>query len=80
MNDNYSESVLTRIASILGLEIDQVGLDISLEELPGWDSMAAIQLTLLLEDDFGIRFSDAEARNGWVNVRAIIDSIKRLAN
>ena len=73
VSDRISEKVLGRIASILGIDETRLSLDESLDAMSEWDSMATLQVIVALEDDFGIRFSDAEARNGWANVQAIVD-------
>lgn len=77
VEDQLTTRVLAHIASILQIDGDQIDVQTPLEAIAGWDSMATMQAIVILEDDFGMRFSDTEIRSGWLNVQAIIDSIRQ---
>lgn len=77
VEDQLTTRVLAHISSILQIDEDQIDVQTPLEAIAGWDSMATMQAIVILEDDFGMRFSDTEIRSGWLNVQAIIDSVRQ---
>lgn len=57
-------------------EIEQFTEDLSIDNVPGWDSMAHVGLILALQKEFGISISPAEA----VELTSIKNIIHYLAN
>ena len=55
---------MTRVArvfsNVLNIPVDQVSDSTSPENTPQWDSMAAMNLALALEDEFDVRLSTKE--------------------
>ena len=48
------------VASVLGVETEELSDSDSPESLPSWDSVAHIQLVVAIEAEFGIEFSPEE--------------------
>jgi acyl carrier protein len=47
-------------SEILGISADQVSDETSPDNTPQWDSMAAMNLVVAIEDEFDVRLSTAE--------------------
>ena len=47
-------------AEVLTVPVESISDASSPDSVPSWDSTAAIDLTLALEDEFGVRFSTKE--------------------
>jgi acyl carrier protein len=47
-------------AEVLGISPEQITDETSPDNTPQWDSMAAMNLVVVIEDEFDVRFSTAE--------------------
>jgi acyl carrier protein len=47
-------------AEVLGISAEQITDETSPDNTPQWDSMAAMNLVVVIEDEFDVRFSTAE--------------------
>jgi acyl carrier protein len=54
------DDVRSTVSAALGLPIDSVGEDFELQAAESWDSMAHLRLVMALEEQFCVRFTDAE--------------------
>jgi acyl carrier protein len=61
------------IAEQLGIQIDDIKIDSSLESL-GADSLDTVEIVMAMEDEFGIEIPDEEAEK-MVTVEAIVNYI-----
>jgi acyl carrier protein len=50
----------TLIADVMGVKKESVGDDASPTTVATWDSLRQMNLILALEEEFGVRFGDAE--------------------
>lgn len=74
--ETLEHRVRTIIADELGVDLAEVTDDARLGEQLGADSLDAIELTLRLEDEFGIEITDADAEQ-LVRVRQVIDYLAK---
>ncbi len=72
--------ILEKLQEIFREELDRDNLLITEESssqtVPGWDSLAHIQLISAIEDEFDITFSSKEIIS-WKNVGELMDSIQK---
>ena len=54
------EKLFRILADTFGLNPSEIREDASVENTPGWDSVAHLNLVLSLEGEFGLRFSPEE--------------------
>lgn len=69
------EKVRTLVAEKLGVDEDEVELESSLEEDLGADSLDLVDLTMAIEDEFGVRVEDEELEK----IKTVEDIVKRLS-
>lgn len=60
MARKVEDRLKTVFAEIFQLSIDQITDDASPKTVPRWDSMNAMVLTMAIEEEFAIQFSDQE--------------------
>lgn len=48
----------------------------SAKDIEGWDSLSNVQLVVVIEDEFGIRFTSAEIPS-WKNVGDMVECISK---
>jgi acyl carrier protein len=58
--DDIEARVRGVLSDVFGIDADAIGPDTSKDTVKGWDSLQQLTLTLSLEEEFGIRFSDDE--------------------
>lgn len=59
-----SEDKLRHVmATMLKVDAAEIGLDSSMDNVPGWDSLRHMNLVLALEEEFGVLIPDEEAGN-----------------
>jgi len=58
MNTNQ---VLAKIAECLGVPVEMVSVESSIDDIVAWDSMGTMNLMLMLNDDFGLRLAPNQA-------------------
>jgi len=58
-------------------EIEKFTEDLSIDNIPGWDSMAHVGLILALQKEFGVTIAPAEAIE-LTNVKNIIQFLSKL--
>ena len=54
------DDVRSTVSAALGIPIESVGADFELHASESWDSMAHLRLVMALEEQFSVRFTDAE--------------------
>jgi len=69
------EKVRTLVAEKLGVDEDEVELESSLEEDLGADSLDLVDLTMAIEDEFGVRVEDEELEK----IKTVEDIVERLS-
>ncbi|HCZ05674.1 MAG TPA: acyl carrier protein [Thermotogae bacterium] len=69
------EKVRTLVAEKLGVDEDEVELTSSLEEDLGADSLDLVDLTMAIEDEFGVRVEDEELEK----IKTVEDIVERLS-
>jgi acyl carrier protein len=52
--------VATVVAEVLGIAAERITDDTSADNTPQWDSMAAMNLVVAIEDEFDVRLTTAE--------------------
>ena len=57
---NYFEKVKEILVENLGCDVDDINLDTDLQNDLGADSLDAVELSMALEDEFGLEISDEE--------------------
>lgn len=68
-----------RVTELLGLALGKSlerGKDIKREDEPAWDSVKHVEFIFLLEDEFGVEFSE-EAMMEMTSVNAIVAALKQ---
>jgi len=78
MPDELAQRVIGCIAETQHLDLKQIGIDSSFEEL-GIDSLDGINILFALENEFEISISDEQARE-IRTVRAMADGVRQLVN
>lgn len=51
------------MATMLKVDASEIGVDSSMDNVPGWDSLRHMNLVLALEEEFGVLIPDEEAGN-----------------
>ena len=51
------------MASVLEVDAGSLGVDYSMDNVPGWDSLRQMNLILALEESFGVSIPDEDAAN-----------------
>jgi len=67
---------LTLLEELLDKEEGELKAENKLEDVAGWDSMAALALIVLIDDEFGKELSMAEIRK-FKTVQDIIDIMEK---
>jgi len=65
---------LAKLSEAFNTEPGKIALDSTQDSLEGWDSMGAINLITLIQDEFGIGL-DMEELTGLSSVRDIVDTL-----
>jgi acyl carrier protein len=60
VHSNLEERLKRVFAEVFGLSPDQIADDASPKTIPRWDSMNAMVLTMALEEEFDVQFTDQE--------------------
>jgi acyl carrier protein len=60
VHSNLEERLTRVFAEVFGLSPDQITDDASPKTIPRWDSMNAMVLTMALEEEFDVQFTDRE--------------------
>ena len=74
-----STKILSKLSEIAADHFDLPGIVFTSEttasDVPGWDSLAHIQLLMLVENSFGVRFKASEV-SSFANVGQLADRIQ----
>ena len=74
-----STEILSKLSEIAADHFDLPGIVLAPEttasDVPGWDSLAHIQLLMLVENSFGVRFKASEV-SSFANVGQLADRIQ----
>lgn len=54
---NYYDEVIEIIASILGVERDEISEDTAIGDIESWDSLHHIRIISAIEKEYGFRFT-----------------------
>ena len=54
------QKVIEIIARILGVDIEDVEMDTSIGDLPGWDSLHHLQIIVELQNEFNVKYSQED--------------------
>jgi acyl carrier protein len=66
------------MAAVFGISADEISDEATPHEIKAWDSIKHMNLVLALEEEFGIRFEDAEIPS-LVNFQIIAATVKAYA-
>ncbi len=77
MADWLKEKVIQIVSNVMGLGPDQISEESSPESVEAWDSLKHMKLTLALEEEFNVRFTD-ETIVGMLSVGLIIEAVSNL--
>jgi acyl carrier protein len=72
------ERIKDVMAAVFGVSPGEIGDDTSPHDIKGWDSIKHINLVLALEEEFNIKFEDAEIPS-LVNFQIIAATVKAYA-
>lgn len=72
------EKVITIIAKILEVSVDEVEMDTAIGDLPEWDSLHHVQIIAELENAFDIKMSQSDLME-LEDVSDLIALVKELA-
>lgn len=75
MAQSLENRVRRVVADVLGLQLDEINLDTTHEEVESWDSMNIINLLVTLEQEFGVNISPDEAVK-FLSVANIVTLLK----
>ncbi len=73
---NIEDKVRAHIANHLGMEMSEVTNDKRFEQDLNADSLDVVEITMILEKEFGITIADEEMQ-GFVTVGDAIESVKK---
>lgn len=76
---DIKEKVASVFAEVLNVNESIITPDLSIGDIPEWDSMGNLAVIARLESEFGIDFPMEELMN-LTSVQEIIDRIERLKN
>ncbi len=70
------EKVINIIANQTSSDIDDLGINSSMENVDGWDSVTYVEIILSLEEEFQIEFTSLESAslNNVASILEILDS------
>tara|TARA_B100000963_G_scaffold301041_1_gene273596 strand:+ start:1116 stop:1343 length:228 start_codon:yes stop_codon:yes gene_type:complete len=70
------EKVIKIIANQTSSDVDDIGINSSMENVDGWDSVTYVEIILSLEEEFQIEFSSLESAslNNVASILEILDS------
>lgn len=54
------EKVIEIISRILGVDVEDVEMDTSIGDLPGWDSLHHLQIIVELQNEFNVKYSQED--------------------
>lgn len=54
------QKVIEIIAKILGVDIEDIEMDTSIGDLPGWDSLHHLQIIVELQNEFNVEYSQED--------------------
>ena len=71
LTSNLEERLKRVFAEVFALSADQISDDASPKTVPRWDSMNSMVLTMALEEEFEVQFTDQELvkMNSFRNIR-----------
>lgn len=70
------KKVIECVASQLSLEIEDIDPAMDFVNVLGFDSLDSVEMTMCLEDEFGISIKDEEAEKLF-NVNVVVDYLER---
>ena len=70
MNEK-SQDVVRIVAEVVGLPLDQVGPNASMESLPEWDSLAQLTICMHFQERFGVEM-DMDAIANATSIPALV--------
>ena len=71
------ERILLTVSRVMQVPIEQLSADSSPENVAAWESLRHMNLVLALEEEFGVRFTDAQIMD-MVNVGRIVETVSGL--
>ncbi|EKD92660.1 MAG: hypothetical protein ACD_28C00370G0002 [uncultured bacterium] len=73
--ENIQDRVFYIISQVCKVPLEEIGEDTSPQTLSEWDSISHLNLILVLEEEFGLKFSDEQIVE-MLSVRAMIPVIR----
>jgi len=73
-NINLEEKVLKIVSNVMEIPVGQLDVQSSSDTVANWDSLRQMNLTLALEEEFKVSFTDEEIIN-MQNVEKIIKTL-----
>lgn len=72
------EAHLSRVTGVMRDLFDEydgpITFETTAEDIPQWDSLAHVQLVVLIEEELGVRFGTAEIQ-GFKNLGDLVDAV-----
>ena len=72
---NLEEKVLKIVSNVMEIPVDQLGPQSSSDTVENWDSLRQMNLTMALEEEFNVSFTDEEIID-MQNVEKIFKTLK----
>jgi len=73
---NVINEVIDIVATVLGIDENNLTIDSNTENVANWDSMLQINIIMSIEEAFDIRFGDEEALNA-TSIKALCGAIEQ---
>lgn len=77
--DEVAEKAKKVVIDALGVEADAVKDDARWDDDLGADSLDRVELSIMLEEEFGVEVSDEDA-NSWETFGQAVDGLTKLVN
>ncbi len=74
--DNIEKKIIDIVSDELSIERDEISEQSNLSADLGADSLDAVEITMILEDEFDLSISDKDANN-LINIKSIVDYIEK---
>ena len=77
MRNNSEKEIFKSIEDALGLQVNSIGIDDTVDTAGGWDSLGFLAILSALEKKFGNKVADIDDLARVQSVKEIVDIFKR---
>lgn len=71
--------VISTFSKIMDIDINEISIETTTEDIKQWDSLHHMELILALEEEFSIQFDDEDISE-MISIRLIIEHLEKLLN